>query len=250
VTASSPTVALVLVCVAMVVVAAVVQRVTGLGGTFTVPVAAGRAVAQLAAISAVLVVAMARLWSSILVLAVMFVVAWLTAARRSQATAGRAWLAVPLAIGLSATVVPLLATGVVPLQGVALVPVVGIVLGGSMTAVAVASRRALDMLALRAGEVDAALSLGMTESDSRSEVMQRALSDALIPNLDQARTAGLVVLPGAFIGVLLSTGSAAQACAVQVVVVIALLLSQTCGVAAVGVLVARGAIVREGRRVE
>ena len=36
---------------------------------------------------------------------------------------------------------------------------------------------------------------------------------------------------GAFVGVLLSTGSAAQAGAVKILVLIAVLLSQTCGVA-------------------
>ena len=76
------------------------------------------------------------------------------------------------------------------------------------------------------------------------EVIQRSTADALLPNIDQARTAGLVALPGAFVGVLLSTGSAAQAAAVQVLVLIALLLSQTCGVALTGELVARGKITR------
>ena len=55
---------------------------------------------------------------------------------------------------------------------------------------------------------------------------------------------GLVTLPGAFVGVLLATGSAAQAGAVQVLVLISLLLSQACGVAVTGELVARGWIVR------
>ncbi|GAB7072050.1 hypothetical protein JCM12141A_63400 [Mycolicibacterium hodleri] len=100
---------------------------------------------------------------------------------------------------------------VVPLIGVALVPVFGIVLGGTMTAAALAVRRALDALSQRSGEVEAALSLGLSERDSRMEVIERPLSDALLPNLDQARTAGLVTLPGAFVGVLLATGSAAQA---------------------------------------
>jgi putative ABC transport system permease protein len=45
--------------------------------------------------------------------------------------------------------------------------------------------------------------------------------------------------------VLLSTGSATQAGAVQILVLIALLLSQTCGVAATIELVARGMIARD-----
>jgi UDP-glucose/iron transport system permease protein len=236
---------LVIVCVVMAVAAGLVSRFLLRGSVWSVPAAAVRAAVQLAAVATVLAAAMSRLWSSILVLAVMFVVASATAARRSEASRGSPWLAAALAVGMGAVIPLLLLTGVVPLTGVALVPVFGIVLGGTMTASAVSARRALDALRLRAGEVDAALSLGFSERDSRMEVIERPLSDALLPNLDQARTAGLVTLPGAFVGVLLATGSAAQAGAVQVLVLISLLLSQACGVAVTGELIARGRIGRD-----
>jgi putative ABC transport system permease protein len=214
------------------------------GSLWPAPTAGVRAAVQLAAVATVLAAAMSRLWSSMLVLAVMFTVASVTAARRSEASRGSMWLTTALAAGMAAVIPLLLVSRVVPLSGVALVPVFGIVLGGTMTAAAISARRALDALILRAGEVEAALSLGLSERDSRMEIIERPLSDALLPNLDQARTAGLVTLPGAFVGVLLATGSAAQAAAVQVLVLVALLLSQACGVAVTGELVARGRIVR------
>jgi putative ABC transport system permease protein len=167
-----------------------------------------------------------------------------TAARRSQADRGSLWLAGALGVGMLAVLPLLLLSGVVPFSGFAIVPVFGIVLGGTMTASAVAARRALDALHQRNGEVEAALSLGLSERDSRMEVIERPIRDSLLPNLDQARTAGLVTLPGAFVGVLLATGSAAQAGAVQVLVLIALLLSQTCGVVVIGELVSRGWVMR------
>lgn len=228
----------------MAVLAALVNRVVLHGSPWAAPVAALRAAVQLAAVSAVLVVALQKLWSSVVVLAVMFTVASFAAARRSQARHGAGWLAVAVAAGMVAVIPLLLLTGMLPLAGVALVPVFGIVLGGTMTATAVAARRALDALGEHHGEIEAALSLGFSERFSRMMVIQRPLSDALIPNLDQARTAGLVTLPGAFVGVLLATGSAAQAGAVQVLVLIALLLAQVCGVAVAGELVARGSITR------
>ncbi|TPG35293.1 ABC transporter permease [Mycobacterium hodleri] len=228
----------------MALAAGLISRYLLRGSLLAVPGAAARAALQLAAVAMVLAAAMTRLWSSALVLAVMFAVASLTAARRSEAGRGSQWLAVALAAGMTAVMPLLLLTRVVPLTGVALVPVFGIVLGGTMTASAMAARRALDALSLRAGEVEAALSLGLSERDSRMEVIERPLTDALLPNLDQARTAGLVTLPGAFVGVLLATGSATQAGAVQVLVLISLLLAQACGVAVVGELVARGKITR------
>jgi putative ABC transport system permease protein len=241
----SPT--LVVVCVVMAVAAGLVSRFALRGSPWPAPMAAIRAAIQLAAIATVLAAAMSRLWSSALVLAVMFAVASLTAGRRSQATRGAYWLAAALAVGMCAVIPLLLLSRVVPMTGVALVPVFGIVLGGTMTAAAIAARRALDELSLRAGEVEAALSLGFSDRDARMEVIERPLSDALLPNLDQARTAGLVTLPGAFVGVLLATGSAAQAGAVQVLVLTSLLLSQVCGVAVTGELVARGRVARAAR---
>ncbi|WP_041781920.1 ABC transporter permease [Mycolicibacterium chubuense] len=242
----SPT--LVIVCVVMALAAAAVNRFALGGSPFAAPGAALRASVQLAAVATVLAVALQRLWSSVLVLAVMFTVASITAARRSEARRGAMWLAVALAAGMIAVIPLLLLTGVVPLKGVALVPVFGIVLGGTMTAAAVAARRALDALTSRRGEVEAALSLGLSERFSTMMVIERPLSDALLPNLDQARTAGLVTLPGAFVGVLLATGSAAQAGAVQVLVLVSLLLAQVCGVAVVGELVARGLLARPQER--
>lgn len=235
---------LIVVCAVMALAAATVNRVVLNGSVWEAPSAALRAALQLAAVSTVLAVALQRVWSSMLVLLVMFIVASITATRRSQARHGAWWLAVALAVGM-VMVIPLLTlTGVVPFTGVAVVPVFGIVLGGTMTASAVAARRALDALTQRAGEVEAALGLGLSERFSRMLVIERPLSDALLPNLDQTRTAGLVTLPGAFVGVLLATGSAAQAAAVQVLVLVSLLLAQVCGVAVVGELVARGKITR------
>ena len=56
-------------------------------------------------------------------------------------------------------------------------------------------------------------------------VIEKTAADALLPNADQTRTVGLVTLPGAFVGVRLSSGSAAQAGAVQILILIALVLS-------------------------
>lgn len=51
------------------------------------------------------------------------------------------------------------------------------------------------------------------------------------PGSIRARTVGLVTLPGAFVGVLLASGSAVQAGAVQILVLTGLLLTQTLAVA-------------------
>lgn len=235
---------LLVVCAVLALLAALVYRLADLGPWWVVPSASVRAAVQLAAVAVVLTAAMARLWSSLLILLVMFSVAAATAARRSRAARGSWWLAAPIALGLASVLPLLLVTGLVPLTGVALVPITGILLGGTMTAVSLAARRALDALSTGVGEVEAALSLGFLEREARLLVIRESAPDALLPSVDQARTAGLVTLPGAFVGVLLSTGSAAQAGAVQVLVLVGLLLAQSCAVAVTIELVAHGRLVR------
>ncbi|ANS25918.1 hypothetical protein R1CP_05950 [Rhodococcus opacus] len=233
-----------MLCTVMVVCAAVVYRITNLGSPLVVPAAAIRGAAQLAAVSLILAAALAHLWSSILVLAVMFAAAVGTSARRARAGRSAAWLALSLAAGVGIVVPLMLVSRVVPLEGVAIVPVGGIVLGGAMTATSLAARRALDAVEQRWGEVEAGLSLGLGVRDARMEVVRSAASDALLPGLDQTRTVGLVTLPGAFVGVLLASGSAVQAGAVQMLVLVGLLLAQTCAVAVTIELVAREAVHR------
>ncbi|WP_167104755.1 ABC transporter permease [Mycobacterium sp. DL592] len=236
---------LLVVCALMVLAAAALYRVTTLGSALTVPRAAIRAVVQLSAVAAILTTALRSLWTSLLVLAVMFVAAAVTAARRSQSN--RSWLlAVALGAGLTSVLPLLTGSGLVPMKGAALVPVTGIILGSTMTATSVAARRALDTLTTRAGEVEAALSLGFRDREARMEMIGTTATDALLPNLDQTRTVGVVTLPGAFVGVLLSTGSAAQAGAVQILILLAILLSQTCAVVVTLELIARGVITRSG----
>jgi putative ABC transport system permease protein len=58
-------------------------------------------------------------------------------------------------------------------------------------------------------------------------VAQEAMRDALIPNLDQTRSTGIVTLPGAFIGALFGGASPVEAARFQVVVLSGILLAQT-----------------------
>ncbi|MFC9969072.1 ABC transporter permease [Nocardia ignorata] len=241
-----PSVALIVLCVAMVVAAALVYRFTGIGTPFVVPKAAFRAVLQLGLIALILAAALRHLWSAALVLLVMFGAAVFTAVRRAQAGRSGIWLGSAVATGIAAVMPATLLSGAVPIHGVTLVSIGGILLGGTMTSTSLAARRGLDAIGQRWGEVEAALSLGFTDRPARKMVLTGAATDALIPGVDQARTVGLVTLPGAFIGVLLTSGSAAQAGAVQVLVLIGLMLSEACAVAVTLELVAR-ALVRRPR---
>ena len=90
-----------------------------------------------------------------------------------------------------------------------------------------AARRAFAALREEQGQYEAGLSIGLTRAQAIDEVIHRRVPEALIPGLDQVRTAGVVTLPGAFIGVLLGGGTPAQAAAAQVLVLMGIMAAQT-----------------------
>ena len=204
----------------------------------------GIALLVLCAVMVLIAAALAHRWSSLLVLAGMFVAAAFTSARRASAGWSGAWLTVGIAVGMAAVLPAMLISGVVPIKGVALVSLGGIIMGNAMIATSLAARLGLDSVRERWGEVEAGLSLGLTMRDAQIDVVRAAASAALLPGVDQTRTVGLVTLPGAFIGVLLASGSAAAAGAVQIQVLVGVLLAQSCAVAVAIELVARGAVRR------
>lgn len=228
----------------LVVVAVAVSAMSQLGHGRGVVTAALRAVAQLAAVALVLaaVVEVEPLTAAFLL--VMLVTATVTAGRRMTRDRSWRWAVVPVAAGPLLVVTVLLATGVLPTTPLAVIAVAGILIGGAMTSAALAGRRALDELATRRGEVEAALSVGLLPRDAALEIARPQATTALIPVLDQTRTVGLVVLPGAFVGMLIGGADPIQAGAVQLFVLVALLAVEAIAVALTIELVARGVIVR------
>lgn len=205
-------------------------------------IAAVRGLVQLIIVSAVIGVVMAETWSSVLFATGMFTVAVGTAGGRIGARQDWPWIAAALATGVLPVLAIVFVSRTAPFTGPAVIPIAGIVIGGSMTAHTLTARRSFDALRSGKGLVEAGLSLGLTRPSSISIVIDRHSPEALTPVLDQTRTVGLVTLPGAFIGVLLGGGSAAQAAASQVLVLVGLLAAETSVVVATQRLISRGRI--------
>ncbi|WP_214406492.1 ABC transporter permease [Pseudonocardia lacus] len=234
---------------ALLLLAATASVVAGLGGLGVgraTATAALRALAQLAAVSAIIVAVVGSLWLSAAFVLVMLGVAAVTSARRMTPERAGLLAVLPIVAGAAPVVAIVLATGTVPPTGIALVPVCGIVIGGAMTATSLAGRRALDELVARRGEFEAALSLGLLDRDAAMLLVRPSAAQALVPALDQTRTVGLVTLPGAFVGVLIGSGDAVQAGAAQLLVLVGLLAAESVAVLVTVELVARGRISRPG----
>ncbi|WP_308436430.1 ABC transporter permease [Lentzea cavernae] len=212
--------------------------------------AAARAVVQLAAVSAVITFVLTHLGLTWAFLVMMAAVATATSARRTDTGRKGFWVALPILVGTVPALGLLLAIGLLPVKGIALIPVGGILIGGAMTATTLSARRALDTFRDRHGEYEAARAMGFRERDAVRLVIRQSAAEALVPPLDQTRTVGLVILPGAFVGMLLGGAPVWQAGALQIVVLLALLAVEAAAVAIVVELIARGLIRRASQESE
>ncbi|WP_436535476.1 ABC transporter permease [Actinoplanes sp. HUAS TT8] len=237
-----PVLAVVLGGLALIAVAA--AAIGRLGVSRAVVTASVRAVAQLALVSLLITAVLRSWWSTGGFVAVMLLVAAATSARRVSTLRRGGLVLVPIVAGAVTTGLLIIATGTVPPTEIAVLPIAGILIGGAMTATSLAGRRALDELRNRHSEYEAALALGFLPRDAALEICRPTAGQALVPALDQTRTVGLVTLPGAFVGVLLGGGSAVQAGATQLLVLIGLLAAEAIAAALTLELVARGLLRR------
>jgi putative ABC transport system permease protein len=226
--------------IVLTVAAAGVAAAGRLGYSRAVLAAALRAAIQLAAVSVVIawVIETGALVAAFVL--VMYVVASRTAGRRITPHRSGWWAAAVIGAATGPVLALLMVTRLLPAAGVVLIPVAGILIGGALIATVLAGRRALDELAARRGEVEAALALGLTVRDAALEICRPAAAEALVPVLDQTRTVGLVTLPGAFVGMLLGGADPVEAGAVQLFVLVALLAVEATAVLVTIELVAVG----------
>lgn len=192
-----------------------------------VVLAAVRAAVQLVVIGLVLGAVFRFPAATAVVLVVMLATATRTAARRLRdlERAARAVLLSCLA-GALPTLTVVFGTGALQPSARYLVALGGIVLGGTMTACTLAGRNLLAGLRSRRAEVEGWLALGATPRQAVAPIARSAVSEALVPAIDQTRTVGLVTLPGAFVGALFGGASPLDAARFQLVVLVALLAAE------------------------
>lgn len=223
--------------------AVAVNRLARTGHATDAAVAVARAVVQLAALAAVIAVVIQNVWASAAFVGVMSVAAaWTSGSRVARhrpqwRVVALLWL--PVAAPTVLVVAVLVAVGVLPAAGLAIIPTAGILLGGAMNTTSLAGRRALEELAARRGEVEAALSLGFLPREARSEICTEAGATALLPGIDQTRSVGLVTIPGAFVGMVLGGAPVSHAAIMQLFVMVALLAVSAIAMAVTAEMAAR-----------
>ncbi|MBD8605525.1 ABC transporter permease [Aeromicrobium sp. CFBP 8757] len=191
-------------------------------------VAVARAAVQLVAVALVIAWVFRHPEGVALYLGVMIAAATATSVRRIGCGARLApHVGAAIVVGATTAVVTVLATGALEWRSQTVVPFAAQIVGGSMTAASLAGGRMRDDVARDWGQVEAWLAIGASPRQATSTFGRLAVARALVPAIDQTRSAGLVTLPGAFVGLLLGGASPAEAAEVQLLVLAGLLAAQT-----------------------
>ena len=209
-------------------------------GAFAVMSAAGLTYRRELAVSAVrafvqlILVALVIAWifthpqGAVLYLGVMLVVAAYTSNRRIGGDSrDRLMILLAIFLGAGATVTIVAVTGALQFTAPSLLPFSAQMIGGAMTTASLAGVRLRDDVRDQITTFEGYVALGASYHQAGREFAKRASEKALFPTLDQTKSAGLVTLPGAFVGMLLGGASPMQAAQVQLLVLIGLLLVQS-----------------------
>lgn len=231
----------VIVAVALVAVALAVATATSLGIARELVVAALRAGVQLTAVGALVTLVFDSAGLGAAFVCVMATAATVTSGRRLRgvpAALPRAGAAI--VAGALTGLVPLLAAGAFSTRPRELVPIAGILIGGAMVATSITGSRLLASLREGVADVEARLALGVPAREAVVPRVREAVVTGIVGVMDQTKNAGLVTLPGTFVGLVLGGASPAEAARVQLTVLLALLAVELVAALVVARLVVAG----------
>ncbi|GAA1910445.1 ABC transporter permease [Nocardioides hwasunensis] len=185
-----------------------------------------RAVVQLAIVATILRGVLAVPWTVVLfVLLMLSTASWTAGSRLAELPRGHVIALVGVLAGATVTLVLVVVLRLVDLEARYVVAVAGIIVGNAMSAATLSGRNFLRSARARRDEVEAWLSLGATAPQAYDDIGRDAAREALLPNLDQTRSTGLVTLPGAFVGALFGGASPVVAAQFQLVVLAGIALT-------------------------
>lgn len=223
------------VVLAIVILAAVALAIVwalGLERPYLQPIAILRAVLQLAILTVILAGVISNGWWVALFLAVMVGAATWVVVRRLSLR----WLDAPLIAGVIAvaTALPvtvIFLTGAIEFSPRYVLAVGGIVVGNAMTVCTLMGRSLSAGFVSQRDEIEGWLALGASPRTASVRSVRVAASTALIPATDQARTTGIVTLPGAFVGAIFAGASVLAAAEFQLLVLSSILVTGALSVA-------------------
>ncbi|GLT89668.1 hypothetical protein SLE2022_076450 [Rubroshorea leprosula] len=206
---------------AVVLMAVILSRCQKLGLEKEMAVSIFRAFLQLSVIGFVLQFIFNQENAGWIILAYLFMVsvAGYTAGQRAKhVPRGKYVAGISILAGTAVTMFLLVLLSVFPFTPRYIIPIAGMMVGNSMTVTGVTMKRLRDDIKIQMNLVETALALGATPRQATLQQVKRSLVIALSPVLDNAKTVGLISLPGAMTGLIMGGASPLEAIQLQIVV--------------------------------
>ncbi|XP_072983984.1 UPF0014 membrane protein STAR2-like [Typha latifolia] len=146
-------------------------------------------------------------------------VAGYTAGQRAKHVPRGKYIAgVSILAGTALTMFLLIILNVFPFTPRYIIPVAGMMVGNAMTVTGVTMKKLREDVKFQKSMVETALALGATPRRATLQQVKRSLVIALSPVIDNAKTVGLISLPGAMTGLIMGGASPLEAIQLQIVV--------------------------------
>lgn len=134
-----------------------------------------------------------------------------------------ATMATSIAAGVAVALTVVFTTGALAFTPRYALAIGAIIIGNAMSIATLTGRLFTSSVRDHWDEVEGWLALGATPRQSTIALARQSIRNALIPSIDQTKTTGLVVLPGAFVGAIFGGISPVEAGRFQIVVLAAIM---------------------------
>jgi putative ABC transport system permease protein len=180
----------------------------------------GRGLVQIVAVGFLLtLIFSANLWIAIPIILVMIITAGFITVQRIKSIPNALWISlVGITAGAGSVILIMTLLGVIKQDLTSIIPIGSMMVYGAMNANALMLERFHSELASHAGQIEAGLALGASPEQVVAPYARRAVTAAMIPRINGLQSLGIVWIPGAMSGMLLSGENPAYAGFYQFVV--------------------------------
>ena len=191
-----------------------------LGLQTEIAVGLGRGLLQIVAVGFLLtLIFTAPLWIAIPVILAMIAAAGGITVRRIKDIPNALWISLlGISVGSGLVIAVMTFLGVIEQDLTSIIPIGSMMVYGAMNANALMLERFRSELKSHTGQIEAALSLGASPETVVAPYVRRAVTAAMIPKINGLQSLGIVWIPGAMSGMLLSGAEPAYAGFYQFVV--------------------------------
>jgi len=107
---------------------------------------------------------------------------------------------------------------VVKFEPIYVIPLMGMVIGNTMNTVHLALDKIIDMVKSERDVLWGYLALGASEIEALRPFIKNAVKSAVIPQMNRTKSVGVIFIPGAMVGMLLSGANPLYAAEIQIII--------------------------------